>query len=68
VMACVVLKPGMALSANELSTHRREFLANYKIPRRVEFSATELPKNGSGKVLKRILREHFWAHEERAVG
>jgi long-chain acyl-CoA synthetase len=68
VMACVVLKPGMALSANDLSTHCRQFLANYKIPRRVEFSDTELPKSGSGKMLKRILRERFWVHEERAVG
>ena len=67
-MACVVLKPGMALSANELSTHCRQFLANYKIPRRIELSDTELPKNGSGKILKRVLREDFWAHEERAVG
>ena len=68
VMACVVLKPGMALSANDLTSHCRKFLANYKIPRRVEFSDTELPKSGSGKILKRILRERFWAHEERAVG
>jgi acyl-CoA synthetase (AMP-forming)/AMP-acid ligase II len=68
VMACVVLKPGMVLSANDLTSHCRQFLANYKIPRRVEFSDTELPKNGSGKILKRILRERFWAHEERAVG
>jgi acyl-coenzyme A synthetase/AMP-(fatty) acid ligase len=29
---------------------------------------TELPKSGSGKVMKRILRERFWAHEQRAVG
>jgi acyl-coenzyme A synthetase/AMP-(fatty) acid ligase len=28
---------------------------------------TELPKSGSGKILKRMLRERFWAHEERAV-
>jgi acyl-CoA synthetase (AMP-forming)/AMP-acid ligase II len=68
VMACVVLKPGMALSANDLASHCRQFLANYKIPRRVEFLETELPKSGSGKILKRILRERFWAHEERAVG
>jgi long-chain acyl-CoA synthetase len=68
VMACVVLKPGMVLSANDLTSHCRQFLANYKIPRRVEFSDTELPKSGSGKILKRILRERFWAHEERAVG
>lgn len=68
VMACVVLKPGMALSTNDLTTHCRQFLANYKIPRRVEFSDTELPQSGSGKILKRLLRERFWAHEERAVG
>jgi acyl-CoA synthetase (AMP-forming)/AMP-acid ligase II len=68
VMACVVLKPGMVLSANDLSIHCRQFLANYKIPRRVEFLDSELPKSGSGKILKRILREHFWAHAERAVG
>ena len=68
VMACVVLKPGMALSAKDLTSHCRQFLANYKIPRRAEFSDTELPKSGSGKILKRILRERFWAHEQRAVG
>jgi long-chain acyl-CoA synthetase len=68
VMACVALKPGMALSADDLTSHCRQFLANYKIPRRVEFSDTELPKSGSGKILKRVLRERFWAHELRAVG
>jgi acyl-CoA synthetase (AMP-forming)/AMP-acid ligase II len=67
-MACVVLKPGMALSANDLTSHCRQFIANYKIPRIVEFLNAELPKSGSGKILKRILRERFWAHEERAVG
>lgn len=68
VTACIVLKPGMSLSANDLTTYCRQFLANYKIPRRIEFSDTELPKSGAGKILKRILRERFWAHEERAVG
>ncbi len=68
VMACVVLKPGMVLNADDLTSYCRRFLASYKIPRRVEFSDTELPKSGSGKILKRILRERFWAHEERAVG
>jgi long-chain acyl-CoA synthetase len=67
VMACVVLKPGEALSRDALIAHCRRSLANYKIPRRVEFSETELPKNGSGKILKRILRERFWGRQERAV-
>jgi long-chain acyl-CoA synthetase len=68
VMACVVLKPGRALSADDLIAHCRRSLANYKIPRRIEFSETELPKSGSGKILKRILHERFWADQERAVG
>jgi acyl-CoA synthetase (AMP-forming)/AMP-acid ligase II len=67
VMACVVLKPGKALSVDDLITHCRRSLANYKIPRRVELLETELPKGGSGKILKKILRERFWAHQEQAV-
>jgi long-chain acyl-CoA synthetase len=68
VMACVVLKPGKALTVDDLIAHCRRSLANYKIPRRVEFSETELPKSGSGKILKRMLRERFWANQERSVG
>ncbi len=67
VAACVVLKPGKALGVDELIAHCRRSLANYKIPRRVEFLETELPKNGSGKILKRILRERFEVHQERSV-
>jgi long-chain acyl-CoA synthetase len=68
VMACLVLKPGEALTVDDLIAHCRRTLANYKIPRRIEFSETELPKSGSGKVLKRILRERFWAHPLRSGG
>jgi len=68
VMASVVLKPGLALNADELVSFCRRSLANFKVPRRVEFSETELPKNGSGKILKRNLRERFWADQKRAVG
>jgi acyl-CoA synthetase (AMP-forming)/AMP-acid ligase II len=67
VMACVVRKPGMALSEEELFAHCRRSLAHYKVPRRVEFRESELPKSGSGKILKRVLRERFWVHQERAV-
>ncbi len=67
VMACVVLKPGHTLSADELLAHCRRSLASYKIPRRVEFFDTDLPKSSSGKILKRVLREPFWEHQERAV-
>src|SRR5260370_32191872 len=61
VTAFVALKPGMALSANDLTTHCRQFLSNYKIPPRVEFFDAELPKNGSRKILKRIFSERFFA-------
>jgi len=68
VMACVVLKPGATLTADELLSFCRLSLANYKVPRRVEFSETDLPKNGSGKILKKNLRARFWTAGERAVG
>jgi HIP---CoA ligase len=54
--AFVVPRPGFVLSAEEVLAFCRERLANYKVPRRVEFRG-ELPRNPSGKVLKRVLRE-----------
>jgi long-chain acyl-CoA synthetase len=68
VMACVVLKTGKTLTADDLIAFCRRSLASYKLPRRIEFSETDLPKNSSGKVLKKTLRERFWTHQERAVG
>jgi long-chain acyl-CoA synthetase len=67
VMACVVLKPDTTLTADDLIAFCRRSLASYKLPRRVEFSETDLPKNSSGKVLKKTLRERFWTHQQRAV-
>ena len=68
VMACVVLKPGQNLEANDLISFCRQYLAGYKIPKKIEFSTNELPKSGSGKILKKNLRERFWAGRVRAVG
>jgi long-chain acyl-CoA synthetase len=67
VMACVVPKSGVTLTADGLIAFCRRSLASYKLPRRVEFSETDLPKNSSGKVLKRNLRERFWTHQQRAI-
>ena len=67
VMACVVRKTGETLRADDLIAFCRRSLATYKLPRRVEFSETDLPKSSSGKMLKRTLRERFWAHQQRAV-
>jgi long-chain acyl-CoA synthetase len=68
VTGCVVLKPGKALTADELIAHCRRTLAAFKVPRRIEFLASELPKSGSGKVLKRTLRERYGTHQKRVVG
>jgi acyl-CoA synthetase (AMP-forming)/AMP-acid ligase II len=67
VAACIVRKPGQALSEDDLIAHCRRLLANYKIPRRFKLSDDELPKNGNGKILKRLLRERFWSDQIRAV-
>ncbi len=60
VHAIVVCRDGRSLSIADVVDHARAHLANYKIPRTVGFLA-ELPKTGSGKILKRELREPFWA-------
>jgi long-chain acyl-CoA synthetase len=67
VMACVVLKPGTALTADDLVAFCRRSLASYKLPRRIEFPETDLPKSSTGKILKRTLRERFWTQQQRAV-
>ena len=54
--AFIVRRPGHALEAADVLAFCRERLANYKVPRRVEFRDA-LPRNPSGKVLKRALRE-----------
>jgi fatty-acyl-CoA synthase len=63
VAAVVVLKEGQAVEPELLIHHCRERLAPYKVPRQIQFAA-ELPKNASGKVLKRLLRGRFQTSEE----
>lgn len=58
VVAMVVLRPGLQASAEELVEHCRLSLASYKKPRQVHF-LDELPKNPSGKILKRELRKRL---------
>jgi fatty-acyl-CoA synthase/long-chain acyl-CoA synthetase len=67
VHATVVTQPGASLSADEVTAFSREHLAGYKTPRSVAFTS-ELPRTGSGKVLKRVLREPFWAQDDRRLG
>jgi acyl-CoA synthetase (AMP-forming)/AMP-acid ligase II len=67
VHATVVLRPGATLSAADVMAFSREHLAGYKTPRSVDF-VDELPRTGSGKVLKRVLRAPYWAAQRSQVG
>ena len=53
----IYLKSGQAVSADELRTHLKELIAAPKIPRYMWFTNEALPRNASGKFLKRELRE-----------
>ena len=59
--AWVVLKPGRELDEDELCEFLETRLAKFKLPRRLHFSHDALPKTGTGKILKRQLRETLWA-------
>ena len=58
IMAVIERRPGSSLTADAVQAWTRERIADYKVPRRVEF-VTELPRDPNGKVLKRFLRERF---------
>jgi len=55
---CAVVVTREEVSAEELTAHARTSLAGYKVPKRIEF-ADELPRNASGKLLKRVLRDEI---------
>jgi long-chain acyl-CoA synthetase len=67
VLAIVVRKPGVQLSADDITTFCSDRIASYKKPRRVEF-VTELPQNSIGKIDKKTLREKYWSRETRNIG
>lgn len=64
--ALVVLKPGGKLTEAELIAFCKERLAGFKVPRSVDFFET-LPKGGTGKILKRELREQYWQGQAKRV-
>ena len=61
-----LLKQRARASAEELIEHCKAHLTSYKKPKSVEFRK-ELPKTPSGKILKRALREKYWAGQSRSV-
>lgn len=66
VKAIVVLRPGHSLSDHELMQWCRSRMAGYKRPRSVDFVEL-IPRNPSGKILKRQLREPYWVGVKRNV-
>ena len=66
VKAIVVLAPGASLDQASIIEHCRANLAHYKCPTSVD-ATDALPRNPSGKILKRELRAPYWAGKERAI-
>jgi fatty-acyl-CoA synthase len=65
--AIVVRKPGSALTEAELIEFLQERIGKFKLPRIVEFREEALPKTGTGKIRKMILKEPFWAGKQKRV-
>jgi acyl-CoA synthetase (AMP-forming)/AMP-acid ligase II len=66
VKAVVELRAGAGASANDLIAFCAERLAGYKKPRTVDF-VMELPRDAAGKLLKRAIRERYWAGAGRHI-
>jgi acyl-CoA synthetase (AMP-forming)/AMP-acid ligase II len=67
VHAVVVLEPGAEATAKDIIDHCAQHLAGYKKPKAVDF-VQELPISGYGKVLRREVRERYWAGQGRQIG
>ncbi|MDP7417348.1 MAG: AMP-binding protein, partial [Desulfobacterales bacterium] len=59
VKAVVVLKPNETSTEEEIIRFCKQHQASYKAPKSVDF-LTELPKTGSGKIFKKVLRDPYW--------
>ena len=64
-MACIALKPGMSVTADEIVAHCRLSLTEYKVPRHIEIRDT-LPMSAVGKILYRVLRDEHAAATQKS--
>ena len=67
VKAVVVAKPGVTPDADSIIAYARERIAHFKAPKSVDFRTDALPRSASGKILRRELREPYWAGRDRQV-
>jgi acyl-CoA synthetase (AMP-forming)/AMP-acid ligase II len=66
VKAVVVLKPGTSASEQEIIDLASQHLASYQKPKSVDF-VESLPKAPTGKILKRELRDPYWAERGKKL-
>jgi len=66
VKAVIVLKPGATPDAEGILAFARTRIAAFKMPKSIDFIEA-LPRNASGKVLRRALRDPYWAGRDRQV-
>jgi long-chain acyl-CoA synthetase len=66
VAAAVQLRPGAQLDAASIQHFLRAHIANFKVPRVIEFHA-QLPREDTGKIFKRLLREPYWREQNRRI-
>jgi fatty-acyl-CoA synthase len=65
--AIVVRKPGSKLTSDELLEFLKTRLGKFKLPKAIVFSEDALPKTGTGKIRKMMLREQFWEGKTKRV-
>jgi len=63
-----VVVPRGDVTAEDLLEHCKQHIAGYKLPKQIDLRDEPLPKSGPGKVLKRELRQPFWAGHDAQVG
>ena len=66
IVAAVVLSPGVELSETEIIDYARTQVAGFKVPKAINF-IDALPRNPSGKILRRELRAPYWEGKTRGV-
>jgi long-chain acyl-CoA synthetase len=65
-MAVIEAQPGANISEGDVRAYLRDRVADYKVPRVIEFR-TDLPREDSGKLFKRKLRDPFWKQAGRNI-
>jgi long-chain acyl-CoA synthetase len=64
--AAIEVEPGASPTGDQIRAFLRERVANYKVPRHIVFEA-KLPRDDSGKLMKRVLKEPYWQGAGRRI-